>query len=305
MSAGCSTRTPQTSGAVLAASGLAWTVERHPVEAVIARRDGGVRREPAQRFVANVRGDTDAVVGIVGDTYSPLQNHESFELADTIVDSGEAHWVGAGSTRGGAHIHAVMRLDREVCIGGATGEDVLPLLFLRSGHDGRLSLTVSVAPFRLACLNGMIIPVEGELRSWRVRHTARMRWQIGGARKALRVAFGYYDKLEELGSLLLAEPMRASEFDCFTRLLVPNGDSPAAVTRAQRVWDAVRVTYETTPDLAAIRGTRWGAFQAVAAYHDHHATIRATPTRSLGEARFKRATTPSALKDRALELLAA
>jgi hypothetical protein len=35
-----------------------------------------------------------------------------------------------------------MRLDREVKIGGAEGEDVLPLLCFRNGHDGGLAVTV-------------------------------------------------------------------------------------------------------------------------------------------------------------------
>src|SRR4051812_10703732 len=104
-------------GDVVSAAGLGWRIEQHPVEAVIDR-DGLCARVSIPRVVANVRADTRAVLGVVGHGYQPLQNRDAFAFADALVDSGEAHWLGAGATRGGARIHALMRLDREIRIGG-------------------------------------------------------------------------------------------------------------------------------------------------------------------------------------------
>ena len=166
---------------MIAAAGLGWTVEQHPLEAVLAIGEDGSRlRVPVPRHVANVRSDTRAVLGVVGEGYEPLQNRAAFAFCDAITDSGRAHWIGAGSTRGGARVHALMRLDREIRIGGAEGEDVLPLLCFRNGHDGGLAVTVSVAPFRLACLNGMLLPLADAQRTWKARHTAQRR---GAARR--------------------------------------------------------------------------------------------------------------------------
>ena len=94
-----------------------------------------------------------------GDTVSP----EVTPRPSAAAGGGEAHWLGAGETRGGARVHALLRLEREVRIGRAEGEEVLPLLCLRNGHDGGLAVTVSVAPFRLACLNGMMLPLAGTI----------------------------------------------------------------------------------------------------------------------------------------------
>ena len=129
--------------------------------AEVVEREYESARLPVPRHVANVRSDTRAVLGVVGEGYEPLQNAAAFAFCDAITDSGRAHWIGAGATRGGARVHALMRLDREIRIGGAEGEDVLPLLCFRNGHDGGLAVTVSVAPFRLACLNGMLLPLDG------------------------------------------------------------------------------------------------------------------------------------------------
>jgi hypothetical protein len=61
--------------------------------------------------------------------------------------------------------------------------------------------------------------------------------------------------------------------------------------------------YRAAPDLDHVRGTRWGALQAVTAYVDHVQPTRRTAGCSEAEARFERATEAQPLKDRALELL--
>ena len=296
--------------AMIDAAGLAWTVEQHRLEAVLGDRGGGEsRRVPVPRVVANVRSDTSAVLGVVGEGYEPLQNRAAFAFCDAITDSGEAHWLGAGETRGGARVHALMRLDREIRIGDVEGEDVLPLLCFRNGHDGGLAVTVSVAPFRLACLNGMMLPLDGAARTWKARHTANLDAKLADARRTLGIAWRYYDELEEIGGRLIREPMSAAEFERFLAQLVPLPALPdptrggRAVRNAERVREAITTAYRATPDLANITGTRWGALQAVTAYVDHVQPTRATASRSHHEARFERATEPAALKDRALALL--
>ena len=72
---------------MIAAAGLDWRVEQHPLEAVI---DGEALRVRVPRHVANVRSDTRDVLGVVGESYTPLQNRAAFAFCDGITDSGEA-----------------------------------------------------------------------------------------------------------------------------------------------------------------------------------------------------------------------
>src|SRR6266498_2444528 len=299
----------QSAAEMIAAAGLDWRVEQHPLEAVMEREYQSLRL-PVPRHVANVRSDTRAVLGVVGEGYEPLQNRAAFAFCDAITDSGRAHWIGAGATHGGARVHALMRLDREIRIGGADGEDVLPLLCFRNGHDGGLAVTVSVLPFRLACLNGMLL-LDGAERTWKARHTAKVEAKLADARRTLGIAWGYYDELEELGGRLIRERLTEGEFERFLAGLVPlpdptpdRTDGGRAVHNAERVREAIRTAYRAAPDLDTVRGTRWGALQAVTAYVDHVQPTRRTAARTHAEARFDRATEPQPLKDRALELLA-
>jgi phage/plasmid-like protein (TIGR03299 family) len=299
----------QSAAEMIAAAGLDWRVEQHPLEAVVGREYESLRL-PVPRYVATVRSDTRAVLGVVGDGYEPLQNRAAFAFCDAITDSGQAHWIGAGTTRGGARVHALMRLDREIRIGGAEGEGVLPLLCFRNGHDGGLAVTVSVLPFRLACLNGMLLPVEGAERIWKARHTANIDAKLADARRTLSIAWRYYDELERLGGRLIGARMDAGEFERFLARLVPlpdpkpgETDGGRAVRNAEQVREAIRTAYRVTPNLDNVRGTSWGALQAVTAYVDHLQPTRQTAGRSHAEARFERATAPQPLKDRALALL--
>jgi phage/plasmid-like protein (TIGR03299 family) len=294
---------------MITAAGLDWRVEQHPLEAVV-ESDSESLRVPVPRHVANVRSDTRAVLGVVGDGYEPLQNPAAFAFCDGITDSGRAQWIGAGATRGGARVHALMRLDREILIGGAEGEEVLPLLCFRNGHDGGLAVTVSVAPFRLACLNGMLLPLDGAQRTWKARHTANIEAKLADARRTLGIAWAYYDELEEIGGQLIRDRMDAAAFERFLARLVPlpepkpdRSDGGRAVRNVERVREAIRTAYRAAPDLENVRGTRWGALQAVTAYVDHAQPTRQTAGRTHEEARFERATEPQPLKDKALELL--
>ena len=109
---------------------------------------------------------------------------------------------------------------------------------------------------------------------------------------------------------MIGERIGEGEFERFLARLVPlpepkpdRSDGGRAVRNAERVREAIRTAYRTADDLDDVRGTRWGALQAVTAYVDHVQPTRQTAGRTHAEARFERATEPQPLKDRALELL--
>ena len=186
----------------IAHAGLGWRVDQLPLLA-----DQGDRLAPITTHVANVRSDTRAPIGVVGAKYRPIQNREALAVAEAIIDTGGAHWVGIAQTRGGARTHAILRLPREIRIGGDEDERILPLLRLTNTHDGSSALTVSVCPYRVVCRNGLALPLTGAERTWRVRHTVNADYRIQEARRALGVSFRYLDQLERVGEQLAGQPM--------------------------------------------------------------------------------------------------
>ena len=41
----------------------------------------------------------------------------------------------------------------------------------------------------------MVLPVEGAARAWKARHTVGVAGKLADARRALQIAFHYYDEL--------------------------------------------------------------------------------------------------------------
>ena len=114
-----------------------------------------------------------------------------------------------------------------------------------------------------------MLPLEGAQRTWKARHTANVEAKLADARRTLGIARAYYDELEEIGGRLIGERMGGSEPERFLARLVPlpshgriaaTAGAPSATSSG---CAAIRTAYRTAPDLADIRGTRWGALQAV------------------------------------------
>jgi hypothetical protein len=78
--------TAQSAEAMIVAAGLSWTVEQHPLEAVVAH-GGEPLRLPVRKHVANVRSDTRAVVGIVGEGYECASAPDSYRRLNRRVDA--------------------------------------------------------------------------------------------------------------------------------------------------------------------------------------------------------------------------
>jgi phage/plasmid-like protein (TIGR03299 family) len=283
-------------------AGLGWRVEQLPLLA-----GHGEQLAPIATHVANVRSDTRAPLGVVGAKYRPIQNREALAVAEAIIDTGGAHWVGIAQTRGGARTHAILRLPREIRIGGDEDERILPLLRLTNTHDGSSALSVSVCPYRVVCRNGLALPLSGAERTWRVRHTVNADYRIQEARRALGVSFRYLDQLERVGEQLAGQPMNDTRFEAFLVSVLPiNGTTHEQrvrqTPRVERARQALRQA-RNAPDLANIRDTRWGALQAVTNYATHARPTRRSPAISEADATFERVSERAPLTDRALALL--
>jgi hypothetical protein len=88
-------------------AGLDWLVDQWPVS---AHAPDGWGTVVAGDFVANVRVDTKAVLGVVTKKYRPFQNADAFKFADAIVVQGMAKYESAGALRGGKRVWMLLKL---------------------------------------------------------------------------------------------------------------------------------------------------------------------------------------------------
>jgi phage/plasmid-like protein (TIGR03299 family) len=282
-------------------AGLNWDVEKQPLSVTLP--DGSEKL--IKTHVCNVRSDNHEPIGIIGSDYVPINNRDTFDLAETVAQQSGATWIGGGYTRGGSRVHAILALDKALDL-GIRGEDILPLLIVSNGHDGGLALRIRVAPMRLVCLNGQLVPTEVS-HDWRTRHTRNVNTRVEEARNALNLAERYMASVEAQAQTLLAKKLDARAFGRFLERLVPMPhdltpeeitDGGRRVTNIETVRAAIRAQREA-PNLASIRTTAYGALQAVTAYATHDAPRRGD------DARFRAVTQEHPLVQSATRMLVA
>jgi len=129
-------RPPATLSEAIEASGLGWNVAKEPI--AIDRGETSVadwsapRCEEIPGFYATVRQDTREVLGIVGERYRIVQNHEAFAFVDQLLGS-SINFETAGSLHGGRRVWVLATLPDHVEVGG---DVVRPYVLLMNSHDG-------------------------------------------------------------------------------------------------------------------------------------------------------------------------
>lgn len=270
-------------------SGLDWEVTKQPigyyddVAAIPSRLQGGGDSEfdleatlrPVADHYATVRSTDGKPLGVVGSRYSVVQNHEGFSYLEDICDSGEIAIESAMSLRGGAVVAILAKRPDHVLI---AGEDTTPYLLFTNSHDGSAALQMMATPVRVVCQNTLALALGTAKNRMKIRHTSGATQKIAEARSALQVSFRYTDELKKRGEAMASQKITDKDFDDFLASLVPikrtgdesgEADPERAVTMRENKRFAIAGLYHHAENLAEIRGTRWGALNAVAEFEQH------------------------------------
>lgn len=235
----------------------------------------------------------------LSDRYRVLQNRAAMSFVDQLVDESGAKIVTAGLLRDGTQAWVLCRMPDVVRIGGMDTEAVETYLLATNSFDGSLAVGVHVTRVRVVCANTLGLALAGAPRSYKVKHTASLDDKLAEARAALQMTFRYDDEFERAAERLLEAKVTDDAFDRFLESLVPTGGKQAkALVDAQNAQSVIRDIYESTEDIQPIRGTAWGALQAVSDYADHRMYAS-------DEVRFRRAMLgEKSLTQQAYDLLA-
>jgi phage/plasmid-like protein (TIGR03299 family) len=265
-------------------AGLDWSVDLRPVSttAVVGGKELAID-VPENRAV--VRSSDGKVLGIVGRRYRTVDNLDMFELGEMIVDQGGAVWDSAGSIRDGRRVFCSMHLPaRQILVGG---EDPVNLhLLIHNSHDGSTGLGGFVTPVRAVCCNTLALAIRGAKHSFTVTHSGDIPVKLEDARRVLQISFAYSDRFAAEVERMNEQDYTDRQFTELVAQLLPAKD-PAkpkpAVLEARR---SLIETRDSSPTLDGIRGTRWGAFNAVAEWSEWVRPTRTIKGVDLSEAKF-------------------
>lgn len=253
------------SATALREANLDWEVELQPCFA----RDG--RQVPGKRLT--VRTDTNAILGVVGDRYTPLQNRDAFGFFDGAFGEGRARFESAGVLGQGERVWMLARAPGEFDI--LPGDSIQPYLLLANGHDGSQPVTAIFTPIRVVCQNTLGAAMRSARKGEQVKvlHTPTVEARLRIAGELLGKAGLFFDETKEIFGQLARRQIRAdTQRQFISRSLGEvEPDFQRLSTRRKNQILAVEEIAEVGlgHDIPGVRGTLWGAYNAVTEYVDH------------------------------------
>jgi phage/plasmid-like protein (TIGR03299 family) len=285
-----------------------WQVRKEHLQAIAMTGDGVSTLDVPGKYATvrtnPVTGKAE-VLGVVGESYTPIQNEEHCDLLDALVDESGAHFETAGSLRGGRQVFLSMRLPETMTVGGV--DPITTYLAALNSHDGSMAFRLLVTPVRVVCANTQAAAIRRAKSSFSIQHTSGARGQIQAAREALGLTFTYMAAFEAEAEKLLDAAMTDAQFLAITRNLWPLAENVSVRTKtnAARRESSLAHLFADADTNRIIRGTRWAGYQAITEYLDHYAPVDGR--RDAADVRAERVVSGQVtdLKTRAFDLLAA
>jgi phage/plasmid-like protein (TIGR03299 family) len=266
-----------------AIAGLDWSADKRP--AFFMGADGPIQ---APSHCSIVRSDTDALLGIHGSGYTPVQNSALVNLLDYLREDIKIENV--LSIRDGRKVFATA----SICTEGEVlpGDKVRRYLHLFNSHDGSSGFGVFFSDVRLACANQLayltgkaVSTSVSEGVGLRRKHTASVEQfaqQLPQLIDLERRTFNQsMSELRDLTNVQLTTELarRVLEATYADKLAVPIKDKTTGDKRARTIADLKEVdvirghfagnTGLGIRDLPGCAGTLYGLYNAITQFETH------------------------------------
>jgi phage/plasmid-like protein (TIGR03299 family) len=247
-------------------AGLNWTVEQYGLSAAAP----GEKWLPVPDKFANVRTDTNAVLGVVGNTYRVFQNAEAFDFMDAIVGDKLAMYETAGSLKGGRRVWMLARIPREYRIG--RNDLIQPYVLLTNSHDGSQALRMLPTTIRVVCQNTLNLALRKAAGGLSIVHTASLDQRIEEARRNLGIISARMYQFNEEAQALAGKELNTIEVHQFFKSLFPlEGTS---LKRNLKIHGLLEANFDNERNhLPGIEHSAWAAFNAVSEWADHQKRV--------------------------------
>jgi phage/plasmid-like protein (TIGR03299 family) len=250
-------------------------------------------------------------LAVVGSRYKVLQNSEIFSCLDDIVNNSDARYGAAGELKGGNVVWATIELPANVTVGDDPHN---AYVIARTSHDGSMPFQMTPVVNRLSCTNQInAAMMSGKAKGiyYRVKHSPNSSINPDDIRKAFKIMNEDVQKYATVSSYLRSIEFSNAEFKNFVNRVYPlpskiefspyemlSAGERTSKTRAERSRaSALNVWIGETHTQDNIKGTKFGAFQAIVEATDHFSKSYSKQASKmiLG--------TDIAIKSRALQLL--
>lgn len=291
----------QTAEKALELAGLNWDAKTGPIY------DADMKVIEGHKGI--YRSDTNMCLGVTGKRFVPIQNSESFAIAQTLMGDFGANIEVAGHVKGGRNVWAVLQAPGKLMI---AGEEHMKYMLMFNAHTGRCSLKALMMPHRTACFNIVnpnIRVGRKEDRVVIVRHTENYDLRVQEARKILKFSEEYFKTFQNVAQGLADEKFSKADFEKMVNTMFPKPEpkksdgeiSKRAITNWTDQVDGIMLAYNMD-NLNNIRETKYGAFNAMQWYSDKGRAFKGDTLAQL-ETAFLRPVQDTKIKDEAFAYL--
>lgn len=268
-------------------AGLDWRVEQWPVSAT----NGEGMRLAVEGQLLNVRVGSNFYhpLGVVSDSYTPIQNADLADFAELLAEQGDTVKIeSAGSIRNGGKVWFLLKGDS---FSVRTSDEVAPYILVSNGHDGHTALRCTPTTVRVVCSNTlhMVIPrfEGGSIKSAKpasfvATHFGSVKEKIEDAKQALGL---YRDAMKDTRLMIDAaaakdvtrQDVERFFLECYTRDFGAIADNPkngreaTARTKAQEAFVKVCERFDSERHIAG--ATAWNAFNAYTGWSQNDRTF--------------------------------
>mgnify|MGYP003326864505 CR=1 FL=1 len=288
---------PATARVAIEAAGLDYLAE---LKAISTSDDVAI---PNRKAV--VRSDSGDVLGVVGNSYVPVQNYQAFGFLDAVVADGSLRYHTAGALGKGERVWMLAKLPDDIRVKGS--DDITEkYLLLSNSHDGSSSLRVHFTPLRVVCSNTLAIAARnGRGQGVSIIHKGDLAAKVRQAHEVLGLANRFYVNVQEQIDRLARHYPSPRQLEEYFRQVYPDAPEGPS-TRAKNIREEFLRLFEQGigHDMPDIRHTTWTALNAVTEYVDHYRSTRGKTAHDRASNRLESAWFGSGarLKERAWEL---
>ena len=236
----------------------------------------GVFAEVVNRVVIR-RTDTLVPLGVATDRYQVMQTSDGMDFLKGILGEGKVRIEVVGVLGEGERVWVLAKVEEGSI--PIIGDDVIEkYLLFALGHDGQFNFIGMFTPIRVVCNNTLTAAVgaakAGECV--KIRHTGDVKDKLKMAASLLRNAGVFFDEVSESYRYLATKQVNEKVLlDYMMQVCeqnIPFKDTSQKIKNRIELYKKAH-DIGVGADLPGVRGTLWGAYNAVTEVVDHHLAV--------------------------------
>lgn len=234
------------------------------------------------------REDTGGILGDkLGKAYFPVQNHEALSVVEELISEGGIIET-AGALSGGARAFICVKLPEGIKVNGT--DVVEQFAVIACGHDGSLGIQAYFTNVRVVCNNTLQVSLQAAKQKHSIRHTPNAKDKLKEAAKLMGIAGKNQTEMERAYNMMAQESAEETRFFDYLGNVFFSNEEIKEITNGGRakevistrkmnvVQDVIRY-YNRGVGQQDIKGTMWGAYNAVTGYFSNVKTFETAEAR--------------------------